>query len=66
MKTDYNIDILNKKEFLTIKESAFFLNISEKTVRRMIESDEIKCHRVRKNFRIRKKDIEKYLEKSVL
>jgi excisionase family DNA binding protein len=66
MKIDFSIGILNNKEFLSVRETAFFLNISEKSVRRMIDSAEISCYKIRGCFRLRKKDIEKYLAKSTL
>ncbi len=34
---DYNMENLKNKEFLSIKETAFFLNIHERTLRRMID-----------------------------
>lgn len=36
-KIEYNFEILKNKEFLTIKETALYLNISEKTLRRMVD-----------------------------
>ena len=47
---------------LDIRETAAFLRISEKTVRRLIQRGELRASRVGCCWRIRRRDIEAYLE----
>lgn len=48
---------------LTVIEAAQILRVSTKTMCRMIQTDEIKCVRVRGQYRISSLDIISYLEK---
>lgn len=40
------------KNFLSIREFASFLSVSTSTIRRMVESGELACIKVRKSIRI--------------
>ena len=59
------IDI-NSKDFLTVKEAAVLLNMSSKTVYRLIEQNELNAinFSVRKTI-IRRKDIETYFDNNL-
>lgn len=45
----------------TIAETAEYLNVSTKTVRRLIDRDELAAHRIGTQWRISTQDIELYL-----
>lgn len=49
-------------EILTVKEAATYLSVSTKTIQRMIDRGELKASKVSNSWRIRKKDIDEYLE----
>lgn len=51
-------------EILTISQTAAYLKISEKTVRRLIEKKELLASKVGGSWRIKTIDIEKYLEEN--
>ena len=51
------------EELFTIKETADYLKISEKTVRRLIESNKLKASKVGdRNWRVKISDVEDYLQ----
>ncbi len=50
-----------RKNLLSIAETAKFLGVSEKTVRRKITSGDLRASRVGAQWRIRPEDIEAYL-----
>jgi len=60
------IDEINKKDFLTAKEAALILNMSLRTLYRLIENKEINAYNfgVRKTL-IRRKDIDFYFDLSM-
>ena len=64
--TNYVIDI-NLKDFLTVNEASTLLNMSSKTVYRLIEQKELNAFNfsIRKTL-IRRKDIDSYFEKNLI
>ena len=60
------IDEVNKKEFLSAKEAAYILNMSLRTVYRLIQSKELNAYNFseRKTL-IRRKDIDMYFDLSL-
>lgn len=46
---------------LTVAQAAKYLKVCEKTVRRLISSQELAASKVGKSWRIQKADIDKYL-----
>jgi excisionase family DNA binding protein len=53
---------MNEGETLhTVAQAAKRLNVSERTVRRMIDSKEITAYKVRDQWRIPESDIQRYL-----
>lgn len=61
-----DIDEIKKKDFLTVKEVAFLLHMSLRTVYRLIENKELNAYNfsVRKTL-VRRKDIEVYFDLSL-
>lgn len=61
-----NIDEVNKKDFLSAKEAAYILNMSLRTVYRLIQSKELNAYNFseRKTL-IRRKDIDMYFDLSL-
>ncbi len=55
------IEELMKKDWLSIKEAAEFLNVSTKTIRRKIASKELKATKVGGRWRIKVKDLLKFM-----
>jgi DNA (cytosine-5)-methyltransferase 1 len=54
-----------ENEIFTIAQTAEYLQVSEKTVRRLIKFGQITASKVgERNWRIRKQDIEEYLAKN--
>lgn len=50
------------EELLTISQVASYLNVCDKTVRRLIEKKEIVAYKVGGSWRIEKRELEKYLK----
>ncbi len=46
---------------MTIQQTAEYLQVCDKTVRRLISKKELSASKVGKSWRIKKSDIEKYL-----
>ena len=61
------IDEVKNKDFLTVKDTSLLLNISTKTLYRLIERKEINAYRFseRKTL-IRRKDIESYFDNNLI
>lgn len=61
-----SVDEINKKEFLSAKEAAIILNMSLRTLYRLIENKELNAYNfgVRKTL-IRRKDIDYYFDLSI-
>lgn len=59
----HSIDDLNKKDFLTVNEVAVILNMSKRTVYRLIQNNELNSYNfsARKTL-VRRKDIDYYFE----
>ena len=64
--SNYVVDV-NSKDFLTVNEASTLLNMSSKTVYRLIEQKELNAFNfsVRKTL-IRRKDIDSYFENSLI
>lgn len=61
----YNKELSEGKmieELLTISQVASYLNVCDKTVRRLIEKKEIVAYKVGGSWRIEKRELEKYLK----
>lgn len=58
-----SVDEVNKKEFLSVKEASLILNMSTRTIYRLIENKELNSYNfsIRKTL-IRRKDIDYYFE----
>ena len=58
-----SVDEVNKKDFLSVKETSLILNMSTRTIYRLIKSKELNSYNfsVRKTL-IRRKDIDSYFE----
>lgn len=54
-----------KSEILTLEEVADFLKTSVKTVRRLIGSGELPAFKVRGQLRVRKSDLEAYIDRQL-
>lgn len=48
-------------EIMTIKQAANYLQVCEKTVRRLISKKELSASKIGKSWRIKKIDIDEYL-----
>lgn len=64
--SNYIVDV-NSKDFLTVKEASALLNMSSKTIYRLIEQKELNAYNfsVRKTL-IRRKDIDGYFESNLV
>ena len=64
--SNYAVDV-NSKDFLTVKEASTLLNMSSKTIHRLIEQRELNAYNfsVRKTL-IRRKDIDGYFENNLI
>lgn len=51
-----------KYEFLTVEETAKILKVTKMTIYRYIKAGKISVYKVGKDFRIDKKEFEKFLE----
>ena len=51
-------------EILTLMQAAEYLQVSTKTIQRMIERGDLKASKVSNSWRIRKPDIEDYLNRT--
>lgn len=49
-------------EVLTVEEVAERLRVSAQTVRKLIEDGELRAFRVKNQWRIRKEDLDRYIE----
>ena len=54
--------MLEKPDFCTVKETAQYLRLCEKQIRRLIERGELPAYRFGAALRIKKKDIDVYVE----
>ncbi len=51
-----------KEQLMTKQEVAEYLQVSTRTVDRLVKAGELAVHKVRTNVRFRREDIEKYLD----
>lgn len=51
-------------DILTVAQTAQYLQVCDKTVRRLISKDDLLASKVGKLWKIQKKDVEFYLEKT--
>ncbi len=51
-------------ELFTIAQTAEYLKVCDKTVRRLIKNNELGASRVGNSWRIKRSDIEKYLDEN--
>lgn len=49
-------------DIMTISQAANYLQVCEKTIRRLIDRKELTASKVGNTWRIKKEDIEKYLQ----
>jgi len=54
---------MKKKEFMTAQETADMLKVNIMTIYRYIKAGKIKAYKIGKEFRIEKKEFEKFLNK---
>jgi excisionase family DNA binding protein len=52
------------KDLYTVEETALFLACSEEQVRRFINSKQLPCVRIDSRPRVRRKDLERFIEES--
>ena len=57
-------DLIDGDRLLTIKDVAYRLQLSERTVRRLVDAGELLAFRVGRQWRILPKDLQKYLDRS--
>ena len=55
-------DQIDDDQLLTIKDVARRLQLSERTVRRLLDAGELSAFRVRRQWRIAEEDLQKYLK----
>ena len=53
-----------ENDIMTISQAATYLQVCQKTVRRLIDSKKLVASKVGNTWRIKKADIEKYLEEN--
>lgn len=53
---------MKRKSLLSIKETAQYFNVSEKTIRRLIKDSKLEASRVGRLWRIKKEDADKFIE----
>ncbi len=54
---------MEQEQMMSVKDVAAFLNVVPKTIYRLIEQGELPSYKVGKVIRIKRSDIEEYLEK---
>ena len=55
--------MIQPSDLLTVKEVAEILRVSQPTVLRMIDDGELRAIRVRNQWRIRRSDLDEYLQR---
>lgn len=55
-----DLESINKKEFLSIKEAHYLIGISEQTIRHQIQSQTIKATKLGRRIIIKRTDIDKH------
>ena len=59
MPTEFSTDA----EFLTVRQVAFFLNISLRSVQRILQSKDLPMYKFRGSTRISRDDLKQYVQK---
>ena len=54
---------MNKRSFMTARETADILKVNIMTIYRYIKTEKIKAYKIGKEFRIEKKEFERFLNK---
>lgn len=57
---------LNEPDFRTVKETAQHLRLCEKQIRRLIERGELPAYRFGAAIRIKKKDVDGYVQRNAI
>jgi len=59
----YIIGRVIKMQYLTVKQMAEILQVSQRTIYRMIDSGKLPAYKLDRDWRIAKEDIDQFLEK---
>ena len=60
--TKEEIEIINAKHLLTVKETAFYLGIDQQTVYRLIYKGKLSVCKVGRSSRILQEDLQRYIK----
>lgn len=63
IEVDLEVHMTQSSELLTVKEVAEILRVSQPTVLRMIDDGELRAIRVRNQWRIRRSDLDDFLQR---
>jgi excisionase family DNA binding protein len=63
IEVDLEVTMVQPSALLTVKEVAEILRVSQPTVLRMIDDGELRAIRVRNQWRIRRSDLDEYLQR---
>jgi excisionase family DNA binding protein len=63
IEVDLEVTMVQPSDLLTVKEVAEILRVSQPTVLRMIDDGELRAIRVRNQWRIRRSDLDEYLQR---
>ena len=61
----YIIGRVIKMQYLTVKQMAEILQVSQRTIYRMIDSGKLPAYKLDRDWRIAKEDINQFLEKRI-
>ena len=59
------IGVIIKMQYLTVKQMAEILQVSQRTIYRMIDSGKLPAYKLDRDWRIAKEDINQFLEKRI-
>jgi len=57
------IGVIIKMQYLTVKQMTSILQVSQRTIYRMIDSGKLPAYKLDRDWRIAKEDIDQFLEK---
>jgi excisionase family DNA binding protein len=63
IEVDLEVTMVQPSDLLTVKEVAEILRVSQPTILRMIDDGELRAIRVRNQWRIRRSDLDEYLQR---
>jgi excisionase family DNA binding protein len=63
IEVDLEVTMVQPSDLLTVKEVAEILRVSQPTILRMIDDGELRAIRVRNQWRIRRSDLDDYLQR---